>query len=222
MERHDSARALLAAVVMAASCSSSSDVSGTDYARQLAPALCGLLFRCCSSAERIAIDGNATDPAGCEADFLRQGTKAAMLTAQGVSGLSYSGTKARRCLDAIEAASCTFIDDGSFATACGDVYVGAIPIGQACFGSGYCQAGLVCAFDVPDSEAGTCRVAGALGESCSVGTCGSGLYCATTGTCAMSKDRGAVCAGSQECATRFCGADQTCGAAPLACAGPPS
>jgi hypothetical protein len=221
MQGNHPARALLAAAITVTSCSSSG-LSGTDYAGQFASEFCGLIFRCCSSAERLAINGNATDQAACEADFRSEGTKAAMLTAQGQSGHSYGAANAQRCLDALKTATCTAIDDGTFAADCGDVYVGATAAGQLCFDDSWCKAGLVCAFDMPDSEGGTCRVAGAFGESCGIVGCGPGLYCATMGTCATLKDGGATCAGNHECATGFCGADMICSAAPPVCAGPPS
>jgi hypothetical protein len=95
-----------------------------------------------------------------------------MLTAQGQSGHFYSPANAQRCLDALKTASCTAIDDGTFAADCGGVYVEATVAGQLCFDGSWCKAGLVCAFDMPDSEGGTCRVAGALGESYGIVGCG--------------------------------------------------
>lgn len=221
MQGSHPARALLAAAIAITSCSSSGP-PGTDYAGQFASEFCSLIFRCCSSAERLSFNGNATDPAACEADLRSEGTKSAMLTEQGQSGHAYSPANAQRCLDALKTASCTAIDDGTFVAECGDVYAGATAAGQRCFDDTWCKTGLVCAFEIPDSEAGTCRVAGAPGENCGIVGCGPGLYCAPTGTCATVKDSGAPCAGNRECATGFCGADKTCSTAPPACAGPPS
>ena len=194
--------------------------------------------------------GTVPDVPTCEASMQRDSTEFATLRADIASGkVRYDAAKASACLDyesrvyggactrsALEAATST---TGS--EACGEVLVGSVAQGGACFSALECTSASCKQADTTCSRArqccpGTCApklTPIAVGADCSSllpgQTCATGAVCISTGsqgspTCQVSANAaGAACATSLECATPlFCALDATGGTGtcqPLAATG---
>ncbi len=216
--------AILLALAAAATLGCDKSFTAEDFADSFSSGYCDLVYRCCTAAERLQENISSTDVASCQAAYQHDLDTTAKLTAERESGVAYDESGAQACVNALKAASCADLTNGTLSMACAGSYRGLSGVGQICFDDGWCVSGLVCAFE-GDSESGLCHAPLQLGNSCE-GSCGPGLFCDSTQLiCSALGDIGANCTVLGQCASRYCapdptgGTNRTCAAPPPLCTG---
>ena len=173
------------------------------WGREVAFVECARIFGCCDSAEAAQL--GYADEAQCRQQLGgRLQSEATSTVTQ--APVRYDGRAARRCLDEVNALSCSaFFWLGEPALAgpsCEQAFVGTLKIGEACEDlSFFCESG--------NCPAGFCAPAGA----CDRVVCDPGQFCeSTTGVCVPAKEQGVACSPSfGECLSPLICNGGTCG-----------
>jgi hypothetical protein len=166
------------------------EMLGSSYAA----VSCGLIRDCYGDAVLTALYGVSSE-AACETRAAAGYVNAALPRYQAaitMGTLSYDGTFAQDCLDAIHASGCAAIT-GRTPDACNALFTGHVAAGGACAideecaGDAYCLADAACP--------GTCQAFGGPGASCTRDqACQQGLQC-SNGNCQTPGGVGASCQG---------------------------
>lgn len=186
------------ALVAAAGCSSSTPAStpieslGASYAG----VSCQLIHDCYGDALLSALTGS-TDTTSCENRAEQAYTNGALPRFQAaiaMGTMTYDGTHAQACIDALRALGCNAVTSRTPA-ACDALFVGTVAAGGACAineecaGDAYCNTSAGCP--------GTCQARGGSATTCSGDeACQSGLRCAH-GSCQAPAGDGASCQGAE-------------------------
>ena len=183
-------------------------VAEGDFSDSYTAALCGTLFRCCTSAVEVeALTGERyANEAECNATLgptLRMMfADAAALVAAGVT--RYDAAAAGRCIAGVETWACG-VGLASGPPTCDSVYVGTVAPGGPCTRDEQCRrVGAVSAY----CDAGTCtldspRPLDAVCGDTTSWNCASGSVCNGT-ACVALLPLGSVCGDGSQCATSVC------------------
>jgi hypothetical protein len=191
--------ALAALALPAATCGP--DALGS-FTESYAKAYCHRAFACCAAADAPTATNAATEAACVTNAGTRLGKEGPTLVADGL--LRFDSRAAAQCLKDLEGA-CSAVFEPKFGRLipCGDVFVGAVPLG------GPCDDDFVCASD--DCEGQMCVV---RPTPCATVTCAAGQYCDSAGTC---EPLGAV---GDDCRAHQCAAELACLVSSYKCATP--
>jgi hypothetical protein len=214
---------VLTAVAMAPGCggggSSGPPLPLDQFIAQFLVLRCHKVLSCCSSSEIAAIDPMIVDEASCETRLApTPQSDLALAPALVDAGLvTYDGDVAQKCLDALAALTCeTWAGPFNIPTPpqCNGLIEGTVAAG------GSCGVSLECASDYCTNASNgglACAAPVALGVSCELAPCVSGLSCVSSPqsgaprTCGHPSPDGSACVHDADCTSNFCNTDVSTG-----------
>ena len=190
--------ALTALLATGCPSSSSAPIPIEDFGAEFGTAACDAVEACTGPT----VSNIFFAPAGgCDAAFVASYRNALLpLVNQGVARgtITYSGTDARACVDALHADPCTLTNNGAAAVACQNVWQGNQPAGGACSLNEECGVDQFCTFDM--ACPGACQARRTSGQTCTEErACAPGLTCNGEGMCAAPPMVGVACEGLGGC-----------------------
>ncbi|AKF10604.1 hypothetical protein [Sandaracinus amylolyticus] len=202
-------------------------ISVQEYGAEGSRWLCTRLFDCCDADSRAGFFGVASPTPStteeCIAYFdASLGTVFETLATSIDAGrVDYDGALAASCLEGFEEQSCedfrAMVTGSVLVSQCDGVFQARVADGGACSTLFDCESRSCTAINA--DALGTCRAIAGEGDACGASTvCATGLFCdvrAEPPVCTRSREDGAECQSSLECASFSCVENECAPRAPL-------